>query len=79
MATKRKTKKKNNKQQLEFNLMVYVYCLCVIALCIFGITKMGLLGYGISFIIRYLIGNLEQVFYGVCIVVSILLMWKKQF
>ena len=77
MAKAKTRKSAKQKQKLENEVLVYIYALVLITLCIIGGLEIGFIGEMMTGIVRYIVGNLYGIVYGIVIVLSVMTMMKK--
>lgn len=77
MAKAKTRKSAKQKQNLENEVLVYIYALVLITLSIIGGLQIGFIGEMLTGIVRYVFGNLYGIIYGIVILLSIMMMMKK--
>ena len=74
---KKKTRKKQTSSFFDSEITLYVYSLLMIALSIIGILEVGIVGQYLTQGVQYLVGNMFGIFYGLVIILAIILMKDK--
>lgn len=77
MGIKEKPRKTDEKDQLNENIMRYVYALIMIALSLIGILRIGFVGQLTTGLITYLFGNLYGIVYLVMITIALCSLFQK--
>lgn len=74
---KQKNSKKNTKKQMDQEILAMIYALLLIFLSLIGILELGPVGIALSRLMLFLVGYLENVVFGLIIIISSLSLFKK--